>query len=276
MRRADPALVRLALGITRPRQSKAVFGSTFSGTIEAVSDGVTRFNANAEVFGTTDIRMGAHAEFVVISEHGTILSKPANLSHEQAAAIPFGFSTALYFLRKARLSRHERLLVVGASGALGTAAVQLGKHFGAHVTGVCGTKSVTLVQTLGADEVADYTDNDSFATLGSYDVIFDTVGALSLRRAKRLLSVSGRYASAVLMNPITLGYALLLSLFSKKTLMGGMSSENLADLELLAILAKDGVIEPFVSETYALADISKAYARVDSGHKRGNIALQVV
>lgn len=182
--------LQLAFGLRRPRQP--ILGGELAGTVEAVGSAVTRFRPGDAVLAFPDVKMGCHAEFRALPEEGTIVPKPAGLSLEEAAALPFGGTTAQIFLRKAKLQRGERVLVVGASGNVGSMIVQLAKHEGAAVTAVTSTANADLVRSLGADHVIDYTREDFRRGDERYDVIADTVGATSFRVAEPLLTDGGR------------------------------------------------------------------------------------
>ena len=186
--------VRLAFGFRKPR--KHILGSEFAGEVEAVGAAVTRFKPGDQVFGYRGQSMGAYAEYVCMPENGVLAIKPANLTYEEAATIPYGALTALSLLRKVNVQRGQKVLINGASGGIGSAAVQLAKYFGAEVTGVCGTPRVEFVKALGADKVIDYTQEDFTRNGETYDLIVDILGKSSLARGKRSLKPNGRYLFA--------------------------------------------------------------------------------
>src|SRR5438105_1860643 len=191
LRKADPFLVRLFNGLWRPRRH--ILGAELAGTIEAVGKSVTRFRAGDDVFGSTGFKFGAHAEYICLPEDRALETKPRNMTHEEAAAVMFGATSALSFLRRAKIQAGQRVLIYGASGTVGVFAVQLAKHFGAHVTGVCSTANLALVQSLGADAVVDYTREDFSAAGRVYDIVFDTVGKSGFSRTMRSLKRGGAY-----------------------------------------------------------------------------------
>ena len=189
LRKADPFAVRFIFGFLKPKIN--ILGTVFSGEVESVGKDVTKFKVGDAVFGHTDMRFGAYAEYLCVSEEGSSALKPANITHAEAAAIPFGGVTALHFIKKANIQPGQKVLIVGASGAVGSAAVQLAKSFGADVTGVCSTANIALVKSIGADKVIDYTLEDFTQNGEIYDVIFDTVKAISVSRSVKSLSKNG-------------------------------------------------------------------------------------
>jgi NADPH:quinone reductase-like Zn-dependent oxidoreductase len=271
-------LSRLALGISRPRQP--VLGTELSGDIEAVGKAVTRFQVGDPVFGFTGARMGCHAEYRCLPEEGhgrkdeAVARKPANLTHEEAAALSFGGTTALSFLRKAKLQRGERVLVVGASGCVGTAAVQLARHLGARVTGVCSGANLELVRSIGAERVIDYTQEDFTRNGERYDVIVDTAGTSPFSRCQASLAERGRLLLVLASLPEMLR-APWVSLASTKRVIGGVVSWGVADLRLLAGLAEAGEFRPVIDRRYRFEEMVEAHRHVDAGHKRGNVVVTV-
>jgi NADPH:quinone reductase-like Zn-dependent oxidoreductase len=263
---------RLAFGVSAPR--RRILGVELSGVIVATGKKVTRWQPGTPVFAMTGASMGCYAEQRALPEGGAIARKPANLTFEEAAALSFGGTTALDFFRRGKLAKGERLLVNGASGAVGTAAVQIAKQFGAHVTGVCSTANLELVRSLGADAVIDYTQDD-FATGGErYDLIMDTVGTAPFARSKGSLKPGGRLLLVLAGLPDTLG-ALLGSMATDKKVVAGPAGERVEDLRLLADLAEQGKYRPIIDQIYPLERMAEAHARVDSGRKRGNVAVTV-
>lgn len=270
MPRGFGPLARPVFGFSRPRQP--VLGTEFAGDVEAVGSGVSEFRAGDAVFGFRGFRMGCYAEFITMKESGALARKPANLSHEQAASLCFGGTTALDFYRRGKLQRGDRVLVNGASGAVGTAAVQLAKHFGAHVTAVCSGANAELVKSLGADEVIDYTRQDFAQTGARYDVIVDTVGTAPYARSRDALAPGGR----LLLVLATLAdglQALWLSATGPLKVIAGPASERVEDVQTLGRLAESGELRPVIDRTYPLERIVEAHRYVDTGRKRGSVVI---
>src|SRR5438477_6839284 len=192
MRKADPFMVRFMNGLWRPKRFN-ILGAEFAGRVEFVGKAVTRFRAGDEVFGSPGFKFGAHAECICLPEDGLLAMKPVNMTFEEAAAVLFGGFSALHFLRKAKVHAGQKVLVYGASGSVGVFAVQLAKHFGASVTGVCSTANLDLVKSLGADHVIDYTREDFSKGGQKYDIVFDTVGKSGTTRSLKVLKPGGAY-----------------------------------------------------------------------------------
>lgn len=262
---------RLAFGITRPRNP--ILGTELAGVVEAVGASVTRYRPGDMVFASTGMGMGCHAELRCVPEDGAIARMPDGFSFEAAAAISFGGTTALYFLRDiGRVRSGERVLINGASGAVGTAAVQLARHFGAHVTGVCSSANAGLVRSLGADAVIDYASVD-FAGCGErWDIILDTVGNASLPRCRRALQGNGR----LLLLVSGLGNLLkapLQSMISSSKVASGSAPDRVEDIAMLKTLCEAGAYTPVIDSRYAFERIAEAHARVDSGRKVGSVVV---
>lgn len=265
----------LLFGFRRPRRT--ILGSELAGEIESVGAKVSLFKPGDQVFGYTGTGFGAHAEYKCMPERGVLAAKPGNMTYAEAAATPNGALTALVYLRnKGNIRRGEKVLIHGASGAVGTAAVQLAKHFGAEVTGVCSARNLELVRSLGADTVIDYTKEDFTERGEAYDIIFDTVGKTSLARVKNSLKPNGRYLVTVF------GIAEILqmlwtSLKGGKRVIGGASnlSWRPEDLVVLGGLIEAGELRSVVDRCYPLAEAAEAHRYVEQGHKRGNVVLTV-
>lgn len=263
-------LGRVALGIRRPRQP--ILGTELAGEVEAVGSEVTTFNVGDRVFAFPGARMGCYVEYRCIAADGPVALKPANLSYEQAAALSFGGSTMLDFFRRGSLRRGERVLVNGASGAVGTAAVQLAKHFGAHVTGVCGTANLQLVQSIGADQVIDYTKDDFSRSRQTYDVIVDAAGTAPFSRSGRVLSSGGRLL-LVLAGLAEMLKAPWVGITNTRKVIAGPAAERPEYLHQLAQIAAAGEFTPVVDRCYPFEEMRAAHHFVDTGRKRGNIVI---
>lgn len=264
-------LGRAIFGFFKPRQP--ILGTELSGVVEAVGTKVTRFKVGDAVFAYPSAKMGAHAEYAVLAEDGLIARKPENLSFEQAAALSFGGTTALDFLKnKGQLKTGERVLIVGASGSVGSAAVVLAKHFGAHVTGVCSGANAGLVKDLGADAVIDYTKADFADTGIGYDIILNCNGNVSFAQCERALNEGGRLL-------LVLGsFRQLVGLerpkkASSKRLIAGVAKVRREDMAFLADLARQGVFIPLIDRSYPMDHAREAHAYVGTGRKRGNVVL---
>jgi len=228
-----------------------------AGEIEATGKGVKRFQPGDLIFGTTFLHASAYAEYVCLPEKGLITLKPSNLTDAEAAAVPYGGLIALYFLRKGKIQNSQKVLIYGASGAIGTTAVQLANHFGAEVTGVCSTANLELVKSLGADTVLDYTKDDFLNSGAHYDLILDAVG----RRKSRQLASKELSQKALTPN------GLYVSVDDAFPMM------RRADLEFLKTLCEDGKLRPVIDRFYPLEQMVEAHRYVDQGHKKGNVVI---
>lgn len=270
MPRGFGVLGRLGLGISGPR--KPILGSELAGVVEAVGRAVTEFKVGDHVFGFSGIGLGCHAEFRCLPASGAVALKPPHLSFEQAACLSFGGATMLDFFRRADLRGGERVLVNGASGTVGTAAVQLAKHFGAHVTGVCSTANLALVQSIGADEVIDYTRHDFAQTSARFDVIVDTVGNAPLARSGPVLADGGRLL-LVLASLTDLLKAPWQTLSSGKRVIAGPAAERPEYIRQLADLAATGSFTPVIDRCYPFEQMVDAHRYVDLGRKKGSVVI---
>jgi NADPH:quinone reductase-like Zn-dependent oxidoreductase len=262
---------RLALGLTGPR--RAVLGTEGAGIVEAVGAGVTRFKEGDAVFAMFGLRFGAHAEYAVLPETAAIASIPRGFSFEHAAAIAFGGTTALHFLRDcARVAAGERVLVNGAAGSVGTAAIQLARHFGAHVTGVCSAANASRVRARGAAATIDYATRDFADGTERWDVVLDAVGNAPYARARTALTPGGQLLAVVAGLGATLGAALR-PRRGPHRVIAGVAAERAEDLVFLAGLCESGEFDPPIDAVFPLADIAKAHARVDTGRKTGAVVI---
>jgi len=279
MRTGKPYIGRLMLGLTKPKNE--IWGTGFSGIIEAVGSDVTKYKAGDKVFGENIDSMGTYAEYVTVPEDGIVAHLPENLSFEEAAGMCDGGITSLNFLvNLGNIQAGQKVLINGASGSLGTAAVQIAKHFGAEVTGVCSTKNMEMVKELGADHVIDYTKQDFVASQNSYDLIYDTVGVKSFAECRSALKENGVYASPVLGMSL-LGDMMVTSVFGKKkakfSATGALpKKETKRLLEILLEIIEAGNLKGILDRSYPLEQLAEAHTYVDKGHKKGNVVLKPV
>jgi NADPH:quinone reductase-like Zn-dependent oxidoreductase len=274
-RKGDPFLIRLLFGLTKPR--RAILGVEFAGEIEAVGKAVQAFQPGDQVFGMSPDRSGAHAEYLCPPEDQPMALKSAKMTYEEAVGICDGAPTALIFLRQiAKVQRGQKVLINGASGSVGTAAVQLARYFEAEVTGVCSTTNIDLVKSLGADQVIDYTQED-FTTNGqTYDVIFDVVGKSSFSQCQGSLTPRGVYLSTALTLTI------LLHMFWTG-LRGGKKArfataglmQKKENLLFLKELFEAGKLKAVIDKRYPLEQMTEAHRYVETGHKKGNVVITV-
>jgi NADPH:quinone reductase-like Zn-dependent oxidoreductase len=263
-------IMRLVFGISRPKQP--ILGTELAGIVESVGKDVSKFKVGDQVFAFSDAAMGCHAEYKCMPEDGAMALKPANLTYDEAAALSFGGTTALDFFRRGKLQSGEKVLVNGASGGVGTAAVQLAKHFGADVTGVCSTANVELVRSLGASHVIDYTKEDFTQNGETYDVIVDTVGTAPFSRNKASLKEGGRFLMVLAGLPDMLQIPWV-SMTSSKKIIAGPATARTEDLRFLAGLAEAGEFKPAIDRRYPFEQIAEAHRYVDTGRKRGNVIV---
>jgi NADPH:quinone reductase-like Zn-dependent oxidoreductase len=264
MRRSDLPIMfslmrRLAVGLTKPR--KSIWGFVLAGDVEAVGKDVKLFRTGDQVYGSTGLRLGAYAEYACLPEAQTLTGcmaiKPATISYEAAAAVPYGAMLASHFMNKGNIRSGQKVLIYGASGAIGTTAVQLAKYFGAEVTGVCSTANLALVKSLGADKVIDYTREDSISSLELYDFVLDAVGRRKSSKlklqCKEALTQSGKYVSVD----------------------GGMPWPRAEYLVRLKQIIEAGQFKAVIDRCYPLEQIVEAHRYVDKGHKKGNVVITV-
>ncbi|MBT8333923.1 MAG: NAD(P)-dependent alcohol dehydrogenase [Deltaproteobacteria bacterium] len=260
-------------GVFKPRIN--ILGIDLAGEIEAVGKNVKRFKKGDQVFGTPGITFGAHAEYTCVPEGGVLTIKPANMAWEEASAIFLGASTALFFLRdKGNIQAGHKILIYGASGAIGTYAVQLAKCFGAEVTGVCSTANLAMVKSLGADKVIDYTKEDFTNSEERYDLILDTVGKTSFSHCKKLLNPKGVFLP-VLMDLKELVQIAWTSMVGDKKVKGGVAGESVEDLDFFKKLFEAGKLKPVIDRCYPLEETAEAFRYVEAGHKKGNVVITV-
>jgi NADPH:quinone reductase-like Zn-dependent oxidoreductase len=274
VRQADPFLVRFFTGLVRPRHT--ILGTEFAGELEEVGPDVTSFAAGDAVFGLNSEGAGTHAEYVCVPASGPVARMPANVTFEQAAATSDGAMLALRALRRAGLRRGQTILVNGASGSIGTAAVQLAKHFGAEITAVCGTGNLDLARSLGAGRVMDYTTQDFTRDDRRYDVVFDAVGKSSFRRCRRLLGPHGVFIFTDLGFLWHVPFLALITRFvGRRRVILPIPRPEQRDIALLGDLIEAGEFTAVIDRRYPLDAIVDAYRYVDAGQKTGNVVITV-
>lgn len=245
-------IMRLVLGISKPRQP--ILGTTFSGIVETVGDNVSKFKVGDKVFGMTGFKFGTHAEYIAVNQHSHVLEMPKNATYEEAAAIIFGGHTAIYFLEKAKIAEKpsKKILIIGATGSVGTAAIQIAKHHHADITAVCSSNGQKLVGELGVSSIILYDKEDFTKRAEKFDIIFDAVGAFNRKKCAALLNENGVYES-----------------------VNKYASETIQQLELLKELFEKGVFKATIDKTFKMAEIIEAHRYVDEGRKKGNVVLKI-
>lgn len=245
-------IMRLVLGISKPRQP--ILGTTFSGIVEAVGDKVSKFKVGDNVFGMRGFKLGTHAEYIAVDQHSHVLKMPKNATYEEAAAIVFGGHTAIYFLEKAKITEKptKKILIIGATGSVGTAAIQIAKHYQADITAVCSSRGQKLVGELGVTNIILYDKEDFTNRAEKFDVIFDAVGVFNRKKCAALLNENGIYKS-----------------------VNEYASDTIQQLELLKELFEKGTFKATIDKTFQMAEIIEAHRYVDEGRKKGNVVLKI-
>jgi len=265
--------MRMQFGFRKPKIE--ILGVDLAGEIEAVGKDVKRFEIGDQVFGTPEPALGAHAEYICIPEDGVLTKKPANMTWEEAASIPLAGHTAIYFIRdQGNIQAGQKVLIIGASGAVGTFAVQLAKYYGAEVTGVCSTTNVELVKSLGADKVVDYTKEDFTQSGETYDVIFDAVSKSSFLRCRSSLKKNGTYL-VTLPNLAFLLQMPWTSMVGDKKVRNGSRAATVEDLLFMNELFEAGKLRAVIDRRYPLEQTAEAFRYVEKGHKKGNVVITV-
>jgi len=262
--------VRLAFGWSKPK--KRILGSEFAGEVDAIGTNTIRFKVGDQVFGYRGQKMGTYAEYLCTPENKTVEKMPTNMSYAEAAVLPYGGLTALQLLRKVKIRPGQKMLINGASGSIGSAAVQLAKEYGADVTGVCGTPRVEFVKSLGAIHVIDYTQMDFTENGEKYDLIFDILGKSSFKKCKKSLTKNGRYLLASFKTREIWQMART-SLGSAKKVICALSSEDPADLAVVRDLAEQGKLKSIVDRQFPMEQATEAHRYAESGHKKGNVVI---
>jgi len=275
MRKGEPLWGRIIYGFRKPREKFKILGIELAGNIESVGKDVKRFSKGDQVFGFAGFNIGAYADYICLPEKGSLAIKPSNKTYEESVATVDGATTSLFFLKdKANIQRGQKVLIIGASGSIGTYAVQLAKYFGAEVTGVCSTTNIELVKSLGADKVIDYTKEDFTKNGETYDIVFDTVGKSSFSRCKGSLKENGCYLPTV---GLLTNYVLMLwtSITGGKKVISGMSIEKNEALTFIKGLIEAEKLKPIIDRRYPLEQIVEAHRYVETGRKKGNVIITV-
>ena len=276
MRAGKPLFARPFLGFRRPRRNLS--GTGLSGVVIAAGANVRRFAAGDAIFGEAGLRFGANASHILLEETGVLMKKPEALTHEEAAVMCDGPLTSYHFLhRLVRIRPGQRILILGGAGSLGTAAVQIAKAAGAHVTATCSTRNAAFVTDLGAERIIDYTEEDYTQSAQQFDIIFDTIGISSFGQARPRLTEDGDYICPVLTLPL-LGAMLASRFFGRRRARfaaAGLQSPDLlrAHLETLIDMAEKGELSPVLDRVYPLSDLVEAHRHMETGHKRGNVVV---
>lgn len=267
-------IAKLMFGIGKPWKER-ILGTELAGEIVGGGKDVSRFKSGDQVFGSTGMAGGGHAQYVCLHENAALAIKPDSLNWEDSVAIPFGANTALHYLRDlGRIQDGHKVLIIGASGSIGSAGVQLAKYFGATVTAVCSGANLELVKSLGADKVIDYTREDFTKNAETHDLIFDVAGATTFDRCKHLLEPQGIFLSCVMGLP-DVARSLWTSIIGGKKMRGGVAINNPERMAFIAELAADGKLKPVIDSSYPLEQIAQAFKHVERGHKKGNVVITV-
>jgi NADPH:quinone reductase-like Zn-dependent oxidoreductase len=267
-------MAKLMFGIGKPWRPR-ILGTELAGEVVETGKDVTRFKRGNRVVASTGMAGGGHAQYACLPEKGALAIKPDALSWEEAVAIPFGANTALYFLRElGNIQAGHQVLIIGASGSIGSAGVQLAKHFGATVTAVCSGANVDMVKSLGADRAIDYTKEDVTKNADTYDLIFDVVGATTFHRCQRSLAPHGVFLQNI-MGVTDMVRIAWTSITGGKKVKGGVAMESLGRMNFIAELAAAGKLKPVIDRSYPLERIAEAFTYVERGHKKGNVVITV-
>jgi NADPH:quinone reductase-like Zn-dependent oxidoreductase len=264
---------RLVFGFKKPKIN--ILGIDLAGEIEAAGKDVKLFKKGDQVFGSPGTKFGGHAEYSCVSENGALAIKPAAISWEEAASISLAGNTALFFIRDlAKIQAGQKILIHGASGAIGTYAVQLAKYYGAEVTGVCSATNADMVKSLGADKVIDYTKDDFSKSDERYDFVFDVVGKTTFSQCKGILKPKGIYLENM-MEVKDFLKVLWTSIVGGKKIKGGVSTERAENLKLFIELIESGKLKPVIDKIFPLEKTAEAFQYVEQGHKKGNVIITI-
>ncbi len=273
LRKADPFAVRFFFGLFKPRLN--ILGGVFSGEIVAIGKNVQQWKVGDQVFGSTTMQFGAYAEYIGMPENGPIALKPAHISHEEAAAIPFGGVTAWHFLQMAHIQPSQEVLIYGASGAVGSAAVQIAQYLGATVTAVCGPSNLAMVKSLGADHVLDYTQTDFSKNGIQYDVVYETLNKVPVSAGIAAVKPKGTLLLGAAMLPEMIQGAWA-SFTGNKKVLPGVAVPKAEYLAFLQQLVAQNQFKAVIDRVYPLEQIAEAHRHAETGHKKGNVVIRIV
>jgi NADPH:quinone reductase-like Zn-dependent oxidoreductase len=266
-------LARFSFGLNKPKRK--ILGNIFAGEIETIGNDVKQFTKGEQVFGYLGEKMGAYAEYLCMPENGIIAVKPSNMTYEEASVIPYGTIMALNLLKKANIQKGQKILIIGASGGIGSAAVQLSKHyFGTEVTGVCGTQRIEFVKSLGADKVIDYTKEDLIQFGEKYDIIFDILGKGSFSKYKKSLKETGIYLLASFKSKKLL-QMFWTSITGGKKVVCALAIPKTEDLIFIKKLISEGKIKSVIDKCFPLEQTAEAHKYIETGNKRANVVITI-
>lgn len=272
LRKADPFLVRLAFGLFKPRIK--VLGMVIAGVVESTGNNVTRFKVGDEVFGLNVKTLGGYAEYLTVPETTPLAIKPKNAAFEETASFVFGGHTALHFLKKAKITTGQKILIYGASGAVGSCAVQIAKYYGADVTAVCSGDNIEMVKSLGADRVIDYTNKEMSEIDEKFDIVYETVNKSDISIMAKLVKPNGTLIlGAVIIKGLLQG--LIISKRLNIKLIAGVAEVTSEDMNFIRGLVEENKLKPVIDRTYDLKDIVQAHKYVDIGHKKGDVVIKI-
>lgn len=273
-RKPEYIFVYLFSGLFKPKNT--ILGTEFAGEVEKVGEAVTKFKSGDKVFGLRTFKFGTHAEYVCVNENGSIALMPENMNYQEAAAVCDGLMLAINYIRKIDFTQPKKILINGASGSIGTAAVQLAKYYGSEIHAVCNTKNITLVKSLGAVKVIDYTTEDFTQQPEQYDVILDAVGKSSYFKCKHLLKPKGIYFSTELGYMMQNVFLPLFTLFTGKKVKFPIPTDNQKDILFFKKIIEEGKYHAVIDKVYPLSEIVAATTYVETGEKTGNVVINVV
>jgi len=263
-------IAKLDFGLSKPKRQ--ILGSEFSGKVKEIGKAVKQFYPGDEVFGYLGQKMGAYKEFICMPEDGCVALKPVNMNYEEAAVIPYGSIMAYGLLKKLNIKNGTKVLVVGASGSIGSAATQIAKYYGANVTGVCGTNSIEFVKSIGADKVIDYKNEDYTKVDEKFDLIFDVLGKSSILKCKKILNHGGIHFFVIFKSKV-LFQMLFTSMFGNKKVKCSLAPGSVDDLKSIKRIIEEGKLKSMIDKSFSMEQVAEAHRYVEQGHKKGNVVI---